>query len=59
MAPNLANAEQAPRAKALTDVGYTSGVYTYMAWNTPVAKARIRNKNIVRTNLGTNNTLKQ
>ena len=40
MAPSLAAAVQNPIAAPLTLVGYTSGVYTYTAWNTPVAKAR-------------------
>ena len=51
MAPSLAAAVQNPIAAPLTLVGYTSGVYTYTAWNTPVAKARIRNRNKVMTSL--------
>ena len=51
MPPILADAEQNPMAAALTLVGYTSGVYTYTAWNTPIAKARIRNRNKVMTSL--------
>ena len=49
MAPNRAAAEQYPIAVPLTLVGYTSGVYTYTAWNTPVAKARMKNRKKVMT----------
>ena len=51
MAPILAVAEQYPIAVPLTLVGYTSGVYTYKTWNPPVAKARMMNRNKVRTSL--------
>ena len=49
MAPNRAAAEQYPMAVPLTLVGYTSGVYTYTAWNTPVAKARMKKRKKVMT----------
>ena len=49
MAPNRAAAEQYPIAVPLTLVGYTSGVYTNTAWNTPVAKARMKNRKKVMT----------
>ena len=49
MAPNRAAAEQYPIAVPLTLVGYTSGVYTYTVWNTPVAKARMKNRKKVMT----------
>ena len=38
-------------AMPLTAVGYTSGVYTYTPWNTPVANALTPNKNTVSTTL--------
>lgn len=44
VAPNLAMPEQDPTPTERSMVGYTSGVYTYAAWNTPDATARIRNR---------------
>ena len=44
-APILANDVIKPIADPLYLVGYTSGVYTNTAWNTPVANPRAPNRN--------------
>ncbi len=43
-APTLAIPLNSPKAAPRISVGYTSGVYTYTAMNTPDVNARMRNK---------------